>query len=140
MKFYEVIYVNIYAILLLVAAVLVLVLPLWSIKIWFLVVQVIACLVLARESFRLFGTYRQKVRMIALLEIRNKRVFRPSSFIPYLEAPCSRTVVRVVLHRIGASERYAELMKLRKPFTERLREACRTQETKIVFYGESENG
>lgn len=139
MKWYEVLYLNIYPIVLLVAAVVTVVFPLWSVCLWFLIVQAIVFLVLVRESFRLFGTYPQKVRMISLLLRRNRTVFHPASFVPYLDAPCSRSVVRVVLQRLDLSWRYADLLKLRKPFGDRIRESCRTQETKITFYGESEN-
>ena len=67
---------------------------------------------------------------------RNAREFRPDSFSEYMQAPCGRLLVRVVLADLGRPGMYAELGKYRKSFAENLKSGCRPVKTVVYMNGE----
>lgn len=131
------IYLNLYSLLLLAFAVLAAFAPLWAVSRLFLFLQIPAALWLCAQSFRLFSTYPEKKRMVAILLGRNRDEFRPASFAPYMKAPCSRLVVRRVLRILGQSPRYGELLSYRPSLTVSCRESRRPTPTRI-YYGDSD--
>jgi hypothetical protein len=67
-------------------------------------------------SSHLFSTWPEKKRMMVLLLQKNKHEFRPESFKMYMQAPCSRLLVRSVLGQLGEKRRYRELLAYKEPF------------------------
>lgn len=87
-------------------------------------------------SQRLFSSYPYKKREIALLINRNKANFRAGTFDMYMAAPCGRLVVRVALYKLGKSGEYRNLLKRRKPFFKRVKDACTPQ--KVIIYSKDD--
>jgi hypothetical protein len=130
-------YLNTYAILILLSGILTLVLPFYLITKWILIAQIIIAVQLFLISGRLFSTWDAKKREIYLLINRNKTEFRPDTFEIYMQAPCGRLVVREALRRLNKKSEYKTLLKLRKPFLERLKNNCTPSKTVIFINEES---
>lgn len=62
----------------------------------------------------------------------NAQQFVPTSFEEYMQAPCGRLLVRVVLTDLGKREAYRDLKKLKAPLKTRLHDACVPKKT-IVY-------
>jgi hypothetical protein len=97
-------------------SVLFLIIPLYKFN-WFLfVIQCIISINLFIISAKLFSTWNIKKREIIILQNRNYKEFHPESFKIYMQAPCSRLVVRAVLHDLNLRTKYKELLIYKKPF------------------------
>lgn len=83
------------------------------------------------------GTYFEKKRIYSILLRRNLKDFHKDSFKEFLGVPCHRLVVRMVLHEIGHSERYAELKSAfyRYPWQRQF-----SDETKLFVFKTKEEG
>ena len=57
------------------------------------------------------GTYKRKMRLYMALLKRNKRHLSFSSFRDYMDVPCHRMIVRLVLRDIGRSFDYPRVRK-----------------------------
>ena len=125
-------YLNIYSFLLVCAGILVILLPFYKISKWILIAQGIIALYLFITGCRLFSTWDDKKAKIVILLGKNKDEFRPDTFEVFMQAPCGRLVVKTVLADLGKSHEYRNLLKLKKPFLENIKENCRP--TKAVIY------
>ena len=128
-------YLNTYAILLLLAGMAVVLVPLYRISMWFLPAQLILSLICLKNSIRLFRSWKDKKRKYAVLMERNTLEFRPESFSEYMQAPCGRLLVRTVLADLDRKDAYPALLKYRKTFAENLKSGCRPVKTVVYIDG-----
>ena len=98
--------------------------PFYLISPWTLAVQGIIAIKLFMTSGRLFSAWESKKKEIDILTKRNQIEFRPDTFIKFIQAPCGRLVVRQVLKNLNKSNEYKTILKLQKPFIERLTDNC----------------
>jgi hypothetical protein len=127
------IYLNTYAFLLLFAAIGVGCLPLYRLENgWYIALQVVVALMFLSYALKIFKTFKAKKKRYARLMEANAQQFVPTSFEEYMQAPCGRLLVRVVLTDLGKREAYRDLQKLKAPLKTRLHDACVPKKT-IVY-------
>jgi hypothetical protein len=115
---------NIYSFLVAVAGILVLLLPFYKLTLWTLIGQVPVVLYLFKVSFDLFSTYEDKLKKINILILKNKKEFRADTFKVFMQAPCSRLIVKYTLNQINRKNEYKYLLEMKKSFVENVREGC----------------
>ena len=128
-------FINIYSFLIVFAGILTLAFPFYLISRWTLVIQGIIAIKLFMISGKLFSTWENKKKEIDILTKRNEIEFRPDTFIKFLYAPCGRLVVRQTLRNLNKSGEYKNILKLRKPLLERLKDNCIPSKT-IIYINE----
>jgi hypothetical protein len=126
-------YLNSYAFLLSLLGLGVLFVPLYKMAIWLLALQIIAAVKIFVVSSRLFSAWPDKKRMMALLLKKNAQGFRPESFAVYMNAPCSRLLVRSVLKQLRITNRYRELLAYKEPFFTALKKNCMPVKTTVYI-------
>lgn len=136
MKIHEWLYLNIYAISLLLLSVLVFLFPLFLVSWIFIPFQIAIGLFTLSQSMRLFSTFAEKKRMISILLNRNNKEFHASSFEPYMKAPCSRLIVHFVLKKINLQKNYQQLLHYKPSVIETCKENSKPIITTIT-YGDS---
>jgi hypothetical protein len=99
--------------------------------------QIPVVLYLFKVSFDLFSTYEEKLKKIDILVGKNKKEFRADTFKVFMQAPCSRLIVKCTLDRINRKNEYKHLLKMKKPFIENLREGCTPVDTVIYINEET---
>ncbi len=129
-------YLNIYSLLLVIVGFLILLLPLYKINIWLLVIQIIVAINFFIVGGRLFATYHDKKRMINILLTKNRNKFQPETFKEYMQAPCGRLVVRIVLSELDKSNEYRNLLKLKKSTLTNIKENCKPIKTVVYIKDE----
>ena len=132
------IFVNTYAFLLLFAAISIGCLPLYKLNIWYVVVQVVVALVLLSYAVKIFKTFPAKKKRYQRLIEANQHQLQVESFEEYMQAPCGRLLVRVVLTDINQRDAYPQLKKLKAPLPERFKKACVPQKTVIYVAKQTE--
>lgn len=125
------IYLNAYAILLLVVGVGIGVMPLYKISFYLLIPQILLVIVFIKGSYGIFVSWEDKKRKYVVLMERNSKSFRPDTFSEYMQAPCGRLLVKIVLEDLDQSDKYKMLMKQRQPFFKELKNNCATKEVKV---------
>jgi hypothetical protein len=133
MKLFHFLYLNSYALLLAILGAGVLLTPLFIISPWFLAVQIPVAVKIFMVSSRLFSTWPDKKRMMVLLINKNKHEFRSDSFKIYMQAPCSRLLVKSVLRQLGEKRRYRELAVYKEPFLSTIRKNLAPVKTKVYI-------
>ncbi|GHV96769.1 hypothetical protein AGMMS50293_30890 [Spirochaetia bacterium] len=133
MKYFRVLYLNSYSLLLILSGILILLPPFYKISRVFLCFQIIAALKCFMVSFRLFSAWDEKKRMMALLINRNQREFRPDTFKVYMQAPCSRLLVKSVLKQLGQKQHYRDLLIYKPSLLQSIKETIRPVDTKIYI-------
>ncbi|MDR1976343.1 MAG: hypothetical protein LBQ18_05070 [Campylobacteraceae bacterium] len=136
MKALRFIYLNSYAILLILLGACTLLVPLYKITPFLLIIQLIISLKCFMLSCRLFSAWGEKRRIIKILMRKNSVEFRPESFKVYMQAPCSRLLVRFVLKRLGKKSRYKELLIYKKSLLDNLKESISPSKT-VIYINES---
>lgn len=126
-------YLNLYAILLLVSGVVVLVLPVWKFSLWLLFPQIIVALFFLHGSYHIFCSWEDKKRKYAILIERNKKRLREDTFYEYMQAPCGRLLVKLVLADLGMQDSYSHLRKLQVPMTDKLKASCTPTQANIYI-------
>lgn len=125
-------YLNSYAILLLAAGGGILLLPLWLIHWAFIFLQLAVAYPFFKNGARILSTWDAKMREYRILMERNKDGFNPESFAKFMEAPCGRLLVKVVLHDLGYSDKYKSLKVYQKSLIHFLRhDMCTTTKTVV---------
>jgi hypothetical protein len=114
-------YLNIYSFLIIFGGILTLIIPFYQINLWILVIQAIVAIKLFITAGKMFLAWDDKKLKMNILIKRNQDVFRPDTFDVFMQAPCGRLIVHQVLRDLHRREEYKSLLKLRKPFLERLR-------------------
>lgn len=110
------IFLNSYAILLLVIGGGVACLSLCFSSPWLLLFQVPAVGCLLYESLHIFSTWNSKKRHYNILIERNSREFNEKSFDELMQAPCGRLLVYLVLKDLGRQELYRVLRHRQRHF------------------------
>jgi len=126
-------YLNFYAFLLLFIGAGVVAVPLYMFDEWWLVLQFVLLGVCWKSAFGILGSWSDKKRKYALLMQRNAVELRSDTFTEYMQAPCGRLLVKIVLRDLGRADEYRMLRKLQKPFRQRLESGCKPQKT-VVYY------
>jgi len=126
-------YLNAYAFLLLLVGIGIAFFPGYRIGWWLEAILIVVALVCLRGSWRIFFSWKDKKRKYDMLMQRNAETFRPDTFTEFMQAPCGRLLIRLVLKDMGCPERYAELVPLRKSLKQRLSDGCRPQKTVIYI-------
>lgn len=129
---------NLYSILVLFAGILVLLIPFYIISKWILIAQALIALQLFIVSGRLFSSTESKLKEVDILKKRNLTQFRPDTFEMFMQAPCGRLVVRAVLRDLNKQKEYRNLLRLRKPFKEVMKEGCKPDNT-VIYINEEFN-
>ena len=127
------IYLNTYAILILICGIIAALLPLYKVTWWLVIPQAVVCLFCMKQAVQLFSTWGDKMDKYDILMRRNREDFHPNSFKPFMNAPCGRLLVKAVLHDLGISGRYRELLVFREPLLVRARKNCTAQQTNIYI-------
>ncbi|MDR1787463.1 MAG: hypothetical protein LBR16_03325 [Treponema sp.] len=127
-------YLNIYAFLLVLAGAAVMGAPFYLLSKWTLIPQAAGALFFFNMAYQLFSTWEDKKSKISILTGKNKAVFRPDTFTVFMQAPCSRLMVRYVLAVLGKSSEYRSLLAVKKPFLTYLKEGCVNAPEKTVVY------
>jgi hypothetical protein len=133
MKARRFLYLNSYALLLAILGAGVLLVPLFKISPWFLAIQIPVAVKIFMVSSRLFSTWSDKKRMMVLLLNKNKNEFRPESFKLYMQAPCSRLLVKSVLRQLDQKHRYRELLSYKEPFLSALKKNLAPVKTRVYI-------
>lgn len=117
------IYLNIYAYLLLFMGIGIAFIPFYRLHWLLLVPQVIAALLLLNASAKIFKNWKSKKRSYNVLMERNRDGLRDDTFKEYMQAPCGRLLVRIVLSDLGESGQYR---RIRKMYRMSLRDTIKT--------------
>lgn len=134
------VYLNSYAYLLLFAGIGIAFIPLYRVH-WILAIPHIAVvLVLVDSAIKILSRWKSKKRSYNILIERNREEICIDSFKEYMQAPCGRLLVRVVLTDLGKKEEYRTLKKkfiptLREHF-KMIKKAMKPQRTVIYIAGE----
>lgn len=115
------VYLNSYAFLLLFAAVGIACIPFWNLSLWCLIPQVILVLYMLASGYHILSAWTDKKRKYTILMERNKKCLRRDTFYEYMQAPCGRLLVKVVLEDLGHPEYYSTLLKLRLPLWKQIK-------------------
>ena len=116
------IYLNSYAYILLIAGVGIAFIPLYSVHWTLVIVQAIFILTAIKKAIRIFQRWEEKKRSYRVLIERNENEIHLNSFKSYMQAPCGRLLVKVVLNDLGKLQQYKIL---KKRFTPTLRTTIR---------------
>lgn len=128
------IYLNLYALLLLLGGVVVFLIPIKIGAIWVLIAKIIICLICLKGAYGILSSWEDKKRKYNILITRNQDAFRADIFKEYMEAPCGRLLVKIVLKDLGQPHQYKPLMKLYyKPFWKYLKATLKPQKTVIYI-------
>jgi hypothetical protein len=71
--------------------------------------------------------------MMNLLLKKNERAFRPESFAVYMQAPCSRLLVKSALKQLALKNRYRELLVYKEPFFTAIKKNCIPVKTTVYI-------
>lgn len=116
------IYLNSYAYILLIAGVGIAFIPLYSVHWTLVIVQAIFILTAIKTAFKIFLRWEEKKRSYRVLIERNENEIHVNSFKSYMQAPCGRLLVKVVLDDLEKRQQYKIL---KKRFTPTLRTTLR---------------
>lgn len=64
---------------------------------------------------------------------RNRTQLRHDTFHEYMQAPCGRLLVRIVLNDLGQTHYYKFLLGTRIPLRESVKQNCQKKETKVYI-------
>jgi hypothetical protein len=132
-------YLNIYAFLILLIGGGISVLPLYKISWWLVAVQAAIVIPCLKGGIGILQSWGDKKRKYHVLMERNKDKIRPDTFESYMEAPCGRLLVRIVLKDLGKQKEFKNLKVARKPLKVRLKESCTQQKTVVHTFNIDNN-
>lgn len=104
---------------------------------YFLPLPIIAILICLYGGCSILKTWEDKKRKYSILITKNEKVFYPESFKEYMEAPCGRLIVKVVLKDLNQSEQYKNLDKYRVSYLSQIKQikkGCVRSKTVIRYY------
>lgn len=117
-------YLNIYAFLLLFVGGGLLITPSWRVHLILYIFQVIGGCCCLKGAFSILSTWDDKKRKYAILMQRNAKAFRKDTFKEFMQAPCGRLLVKIVLQDMNMPEQYNNLLLEYKPNIKQLK-TCR---------------
>jgi len=103
--------------------------PLYEISWIFLVCQIIILGICLKQAFKIFSSWNAKKRRYDILIQQNSNVFTPDSFTEYMQAPCGRILVKIVLKDLNKSNEYNNLLALKQPILQVLKTSCKPSKT-----------
>ena len=125
------VYLNLYAFLLCMVGIGILFIPLSSTHWILFVLQIILSIVCVYGGINIFNTWKTKKRKYDILWEKNVEGIRHESFSDYMQAPCGRLLVKIVLKDLDKSETYSELQKYRTSFCNEIKNGYKPQKTII---------
>ncbi|MCM1292074.1 MAG: hypothetical protein NC111_04540 [Bacteroides sp.] len=132
------IYLNSWAILLLLIAAGIAMIPVYRLGVIAIIIQAVAVVLVAKPGVRILMSWDDKKRKYTLLVNRNTPEFRPDTFAEFMSAPCGRLLVRVVLRDMGLTDRYPEVKALRHPWHLCRRETYSRPIARITIHPEAQ--
>lgn len=104
-------YLNIYAYLLILLGIGIALIPLYRIHWSLAVIQLLLFAFIVSPAIKILSRWREKKRSYHVLIERNRNGIREELFKEYMQAPCGRLLVRVVLKDLGESRQYKIIKK-----------------------------
>lgn len=126
------IYINIYAFLIILMGIGIIFLPLSGISPYLIYVQILLALICLKAAISILEKWNSKKRRYKKLIEANTDCFNPDSFKEYMQAPCGRLLVKVVLDDLGKKEQYNKLKKTRISWIRTIKSNFKV--TKTVIY------
>ena len=126
-------YLNFYAVLLLLLGAAVAAVPLYRITALFLFIQIPTALLCIHESVRIFSVWKDKKRRYEKLLERNKAEWETHSFRPYMISPCGRLLVKAVLSDLNRKDEYRNLKQYIPSLRNQIKLNCRTEKTVVYI-------
>lgn len=126
-------YLNFYAVLLLLLGAAVAAVPLYRITALFLFIQIPTALLCIHESVRIFSVWKDKKRRYEKLLERNKAEWEAHSFRPYMISPCGRLLVKAVLSDLNRKDEYRNLKQYIPSLRNQIKLNCRTEKTVVYI-------
>ena len=133
-------YLNSYALLLLLIGGGIAFIPLYKINWWFITLQLAGIIPCINGALKIFRSWNDKKRKYSMLMQRNAEGIRPDTFTPFMQAACGRLLVRIVLKDLGKPEAYDSLKPLKKPLPQRCQESCTPKKTIIHTFKSEDKG
>jgi hypothetical protein len=130
---FKFLYLNMYAFLLAAGGLAILLAPLYSITPLFLALQIPAAFFSFFLSVKLFCSWKDKLRLAGLLVKKNQKGFKSETFKEYMQAPCSRLVVKAALKELHWENRYGELLRYKPGLKEMMKANCSPAKTRIYI-------
>ncbi len=121
-SFRRYIYLNTYAYLLLFMGVGIAFVPLYKAHWSLAAAQAVLVAVVIKAAFKILFRWKEKKRCYHVLVERNRNGVRDELFKEYMQAPCGRLLVKVVLNDLGERQHYKIL---KKKYTVSLRDTVR---------------
>lgn len=135
-------YLNIYAYLLILLGIGIAFIPLYLLWKPSILIQAAIALIPIKAGIKILKRWKEKRRSYSILVRRNRNGLRADSFKEYMQAPCGRQLVKVVLKDLGEKEKYKELKREFVPsFGDRIKSAarqCKRKKTIVRFAGKRE--
>lgn len=142
--FIRYIYLNTYAYLLLFAGIGIVFIPLHIIHWAFLIPQIIAALCVMNMGVKILWSWKDKKRSYHILIERNSTQIHLESFKEYMQAPCGRLIVKVVLKDLGESRQYKILKKRYNPSVKEclaaIKAGAKPKRTVVTMYSTNSEG
>lgn len=107
--------------------------PLYRYSSWWLLLQIPVTIIFLRGAFKIFLSWEDKKRKYNLLIQRNTNAIRHDTFGEFMQAPCGRLLVKLVLKDLNLSTEYLQLQHLRKPLYKTIKENCQPQRHTIYI-------
>ena len=126
------IYLNAYALLLLIGGAGFAIIPFFHNAVWVIIIKVVVCAICLKGAVSILSGWNDKKRKYEVLITRNKDNFRPDTFKEFMEAPCGRLLTRIVLKDLGLSDQYKTLWNLYHiPYWKHLKNECKPKKTVV---------
>ena len=126
-------YLNLWAFFLLFSGIALAVIPLYRLGVVAVIIQVAIVLFGERGAVNIFNTWSDKKRKYNVLIERNRVEFRQDTFGEYMDAPCGRLLVKIVLRDLGLSDCYKPMRKAHNGFWACKKENFRRQNVSVYI-------
>lgn len=126
-------YINLYAFLLILLGGGILITPLYRLNPYWLALQLPFTIACIQFAYNILSKWNAKKRRYRKLMETNRETFDPLSFYEYMQAPCGRLLVKLVLTDLGMSEQYRNLKSLQEPWWKNLKGCCKRKKTVIII-------
>lgn len=126
-------YLNAYAFLLAFGGIGIAFIPCYLVHWMLVVLQIILVLICEKNAVRIFRSWKDKQRKYDVLMQRNMTEIRPDTFSEYVQAPCGRLLIKIVLADLHQQDTYKNILKLKQPLWKTLKTSCKTQKTVVYI-------
>ena len=104
---------------------------------YFIPIPIIVILICLYGGCNILKTWNDKKRKYHILITKNEKHFYPESFKEYMQAPCGRLLVKIVLKDLNKLDQYKNLNKYRVSFLsqiKQIRKGCSQSKTIIRYH------